>query len=97
MTVPPGHFPGSSFEFEYTVGGAAPPAPAPYTPYAPAPAPYAPPRPAATAPGTLMRVTVPQGVGPGSILTVNVPGRGAHRVTVPQGTYAGQSFQFRVQ
>ena len=43
-----------------------------------------------------MRVQVPPGVGPGSVLTVNVPGRGAHRVTVPNGVFGGQSFQFRV-
>mmetsp|Transcript_6122 Transcript_6122/g.20865 ORF Transcript_6122/g.20865 Transcript_6122/m.20865 type:complete len:104 (-) Transcript_6122:23-334(-) len=47
--------------------------------------------------GSLMRVVVPANAGPGSTLTVNVPGKGPHRIVVPAGCAPGQSFQFRVQ
>ena len=42
--------------------------------------------------GALMTVQVPEGLGPGSVFTVDVPGRGACRVTVPPGVFAGQTF-----
>ena len=42
-------------------------------------------------------VVVPANAGPGSTLTVNVPGKGPHRIVVPAGCAPGQSFQFRVQ
>jgi hypothetical protein len=35
---------------------------------------------------------VPEGLGPGSVFPVDVPGRGACRVTVPPGVFAGQTF-----
>lgn len=106
VTVPPSVYAGQSFEFEYDD---APPAPAHRPAYQPPPPSYDDPsyRQQAPAPpyggaaptpsGTLMRVVVPAGVSPGASLTVNVPGRGPHRVTVPAGVYGGQSFQFRVQ
>ena len=90
VTVPAGMHSGSSFEFEY---GGQPASGPPRLP--PRPASYAaPPRP--TGGGQLMRVQVPRGSGPGASLTVNVPGRGAHRVTVPPNVHAGMHFQFRV-
>jgi len=42
--------------------------------------------------GALMTVQVPEGLGPGSVFPVDVPGRGACRVTVPPGVFAGQTF-----
>ena len=42
--------------------------------------------------GALMTVQVPEGLGPGSVFTVDVPGRGECRVTVPPGVFAGQTF-----
>jgi hypothetical protein len=88
VTVPAGMHSGSSFEFEHGGAPAAPRLP-------PRPAAYAaPPRP--TGGGQLMRVQVPRGSGPGASLTVNVPGRGAHHVTVPPNVHAGMHFQFRV-
>jgi len=88
VTVPQGVYAGSTFEFEYG-GSAAPPRP-------PRPASHTPPRPPPAAGAQLMRVQVPPNSGPGASLTVNVPGRGAHRVTVPPNVRAGQYFQFRV-
>ena len=91
VTVPQGVYAGSTFEFEY--GGSAalppqrPPRPASST---------QPPRPPPAGGAQLMRVQVPPNSGPGASLTVNVPGRGAHRVTVPPNVRAGQYFQFRV-
>ena len=41
--------------------------------------------------GALMTVQVPEGLGPGSVFPVDVPGRGACRVTVPPGVFAGQT------
>ena len=43
--------------------------------------------------GTLT-VQVPAGLGPGSVFTVDVPGRGVCRATVPPNVYAGQTFTF---
>jgi hypothetical protein len=82
VTVPQGISAGQTFEFEY--GGSAVPPPRPPRP------------PPAAAGAQLMRVQVPPNSGPGASLTVNVPGRGAHRVTVPPNVRAGQYFQFRV-
>ena len=87
VTVPQGVYAGSTFEFEYG-GNAAPPRP-------PRPASHTP-RPPPAGGAQLMRVQVPPNSGPGASLTVNVPGRGAHRVTVPPNVRAGQYFQFRV-
>ena len=89
VTVPQGVYAGSTFEFEYG-GNAAPP------PRPPRPASHTPPRPPPAGGAQLMRVQVPPNSGPGASLTVNVPGRGAHRVTVPPNVRAGQYFQFRV-
>ena len=50
------------------------------------------PNPNDVAVGALMTVQVPEGLGPGSVFTVDVPGRGACRVTVPPGVFAGQTF-----
>ena len=50
------------------------------------------PNPNNVAVGTLMTVQVPEGLGPGSVFPVDVPGRGACRVTVPPGVFAGQTF-----
>ena len=43
-----------------------------------------------------MTVQVPEGLGPGSVFTVDVPGRGACRVTVPPGVGPGQYFTVAV-
>ena len=43
------------------------------------------PNPNNVAVGALMTVQVPEGLGPGSVFPVDVPGRGACRVTVPPG------------
>ena len=85
--MPLGVYAGFSFEFEYEAAAAQ--APVPF--HAPLRTPQQP------AGNLTTRVTVPPGVGPGSTLTVNVPGRGIHHVTVPQGVYAGHQFEFRVQ
>jgi hypothetical protein len=50
------------------------------------------PNPNNVAVGALMTVQVPEGLGPGSVFPVDVPGRGACRVTVPPGVFAGQTF-----
>ncbi|KAK7240592.1 hypothetical protein SO694_00057267 [Aureococcus anophagefferens] len=93
ITVPAGHYAGSSFEFAYDAGGRRPRALArrPRRPTGPAGAA------AWRGAGSLMRVVVPANAGPGSTLTVNVPGKGPHRIVVPAGCAPGQSFQFRVQ
>ena len=50
------------------------------------------PNPNDVAVGALMTVQVPEGLGPGSVFPVDVPGRGECRVTVPPGVFAGQTF-----
>lgn len=97
VVVPPGYFAGSSFTVQYnpgtnttrySVGGGGGSLQQPptynHTSQQQQPVP------------NTMRVKVPQGVGPGSTLTVAVPNVGHCRVAVPAGVYEGQYFEFRV-
>ena len=44
----------------------------------------------------LFQCTVPEGMGAGDQLTVDVPGQGQYHLTVPPNHQAGATFNFKV-